>query len=42
MNIIGCGFWIRNKNDVAAFRCGDISNKGLILCKKCQKIKKEK
>ncbi len=36
MNIRGCGFWIRDLDGVAAFRCGDKSNKGIELCDKCK------
>ena len=32
----GCGHWIRDKDDVAAYRCGDLdNNKKVIFCKGC-------
>lgn len=31
-----CGLWIRDKDGVAAFRCGDKSNKGTELCLRCR------
>ena len=35
--MLGCRFWIRDKEtDVASFRCGDKSNKGIELCPKCK------
>ena len=36
---LNCGHWIRDKDGVAAFRCGDKSNKGIELCLKCKEIK---
>ena len=33
--MISCRKWIRDEDDVAAFRCGDKSNKGLKLCPEC-------
>jgi len=33
----GCGCWIRDEDDVAAFRCGDKSKSGITtyLCDSC-------
>jgi len=40
--MLGCRVWMRNKDDIAAFRCGDTSNKGIELCLKCkEKYRKE-
>jgi len=40
--MLGCGVWMRNKDDVAAFRCGDTSNKGIELCPKCKEKYRKK
>jgi len=32
----GCGHWIRDEDDVAAFMCGDFVNGKTILCKECK------
>ena len=32
-----CCNWIRDKDDVAAFRCGDKSNQGIEVCNGCRK-----
>ena len=34
--MVGCGVWIRDKDDIAVFRCGDKSSKGIELCLKCR------
>lgn len=34
----GCRIWIRDEDDVAAFRCGDKSKDGVELCPECKEI----
>lgn len=36
--LLRCGIWIRNKNNIAVYRCGDFNSKDeLQLCESCTK-----
>lgn len=34
--MFGCRKWIRDKDNVAAFRCGDNTSNGTIFCDSCK------